>query len=515
MRPRLTRLTQLALLATVLAACSAAAPAGAATPQVSVGYYHSCAVELSGTVKCFGQNEYGEAGSNNVGGFVQPTVIDLGGAKATSVAASDSTSCASLESGGVKCWGRGTNGELGDGNSASSVAPVDATIGGFAREVVQSSYSFCALMDGGGVKCWGVGSAGTTGSGSTDEQPIPVGVDLGGNQAVSISAGYSKVCVLTQSAEIWCWGSNGYAEIADVATNPILSPTRVDLGGPAPLAVATDYEHICALITGGTVKCWGGNYTGQLGDGTDNDAPIATPVTVELGEPAVSISVGWYHTCAQLQSGVVKCWGENDYGQLGALDPTDQYLPIEYNAHSGPISKLFAGAGATCVSLTTGALECTGYYVPYYMDESASGYSQFGPLLIAGVDMSLPTPPAPPTPAGPSTIAGKIAKPKWALTRKGSTITAKSTISVTATGMDATHCVGKLQVSVPSSSSMGTKTAPTFALKHANGKCTASAKRSVPLRVARKGLRLKVYLKNAPLLTATSVTSTTKLPKAN
>jgi alpha-tubulin suppressor-like RCC1 family protein len=476
---------------------------------VSVGYYHSCAVEASGTVKCFGYNEFGESGGSNLGNgqFAPPTAINLGG-KAVSVAASDYASCAVLEGGAAKCWGAGDDGQLGDGLSTDSATPVNVALGAPARAVAQSAISFCALLENGGVQCWGGGGGGGVGTGDPADHPTPVSVDIGNHRAVSIVGGYSKICVVTDDGQLWCWGSNGYDEISESAGSTVYTATQIDLGGASAKAAAADYEHICIVTATGTVKCWGANYYGQLGDGTTDPQPVSTPVTVNLGEPAVAITVGWYHSCAQLQSGAVKCWGYNDYGQLGADSGLHQSeLPIDYAAHSAPIRTITAGSGATCVALTTGALECTGYYVPYYMNAAATDSDQFGPLLISGVDMT-------PAPDGPSPIAGKIEKPKWKLTRKGSKITAKSTLVVTATGMDATHCVGDLQVSVPASSSGGkSASAPTFALKFANGKCTAAAKRTIPLRVAKKGAKLKVYLKNAKLLTASPVTSTTKLPK--
>ncbi|MFT4049225.1 MAG: hypothetical protein QM648_05225, partial [Solirubrobacterales bacterium] len=150
------------------------------------------------------------------------------------------------------------------------------------------------------------------------------------------------------------------------------------------------------------------------------------------------------------------------------------------------------------------------YYVPGYLGGTPTDWYQRGAGLIPDVDLSIPAPPP------PSTIAGTIVKPKWKLTRKGAKITASATLAVTASGMDATHCAGFLQVSVPATNGTGTgkvATAPTFALAFSNGACTAKAKRTIPLRVAKKGAKLKVYLKGAPLLTAASVTSTTKLPK--
>ncbi|MFT4048497.1 MAG: hypothetical protein QM648_01510, partial [Solirubrobacterales bacterium] len=358
-RPRFTRPALLMVLALTACTCFATS-AGAATPQVVPGYYHGCALEASGTVKCFGYNTYGESAGNTNDAYAAPSTIDLGG-KAISVSANGYSSCAVLESGVVKCWGYNGYGVLGDGTTNDSPTPVTVNLTGAAIAVAVSYYSVCAVMQDGGVKCWGYGGYGGLGNGSTADQLIPVSADLGGHTATSITAGYSKTCVLVEGGQAMCWGDNYGQDIDDSAGSYVSTPTVLDDTGGTVTQVAGDYEHVCILLAGGTVKCRGYGGYSQLGNGTYDNS--TTWVSVPLTEAATSVTVGWYHSCAQLQSGAVKCWGYNDYGQISSDTSVEYYTePQDYDA-GGTIRSVHVGAGATCVIMVSGDLNCSGYNV--------------------------------------------------------------------------------------------------------------------------------------------------------
>ncbi len=243
--------------------------------------------------------------------------------RATQIAAGGSRTCALTTSGGVKCWGQGNYGQLGDGGITDQSAPVDVCVtsstpgacnGTPLRDVTQIAAGrnhACALTTSGGVKCWGYGGEGQVGNGAnptTQSTPVDV-VATGQNQGgtalsgiTQISAGGFHTCALTISGGVKCWGYGFYGELGDGARSDRSTPVDVCVTATAPgtctgtplrdvTQITGGYLHTCALTTSGGVKCWGRGAVGQLGNG---DTPFArtTPVDVtrsgeQPGFPAV------------------------------------------------------------------------------------------------------------------------------------------------------------------------------------------------------------------------------------
>jgi LPXTG-motif cell wall-anchored protein len=141
-----------------------------------------------------------------------------------------------------------------------------------------------------------------------------------------------------------CWGSNGNGKLGEGTQNNSNIPRDVvGLSGPA-IAVTAGYHHTCALLVSGTVQCWGGNASGQLGDGTTNDSN--TPVSVQgLTSAVEALTGGWRNSCVLLSNGEIKCWGDNTYGQIGDGTNTNRSLPVSVLN--------FVGATTTTTTSTT------------------------------------------------------------------------------------------------------------------------------------------------------------------
>jgi alpha-tubulin suppressor-like RCC1 family protein len=299
---------------------------------VSAGGVHTCAVTTGGGVKCWGGNHVGQLGNgtaNLSGCQCRKTPVDVSGLTSgvAAVSAGGYHTCALTTGGGVKCWGDNYYGELGNGSRIDSSTPVD--VSGLTSGVAAISAGYdhsCALTTGGGLKCWGRNDDGELGNGTTTTSGcfcIKTPVDVSGltTGAAAISSGGYHTCGLTTGGGVKCWGHNDRGELGNGSTTN--SSTPVDVSGltSGVDAVTSGAVHACALATGGGGKCWGDDGSGQLGDGTTGDPSCTcrtTPVDVSSLTSGVSaISAGSLQTCALTSGGGVKCWGFSQSGALG------------------------------------------------------------------------------------------------------------------------------------------------------------------------------------------------------
>lgn len=135
----------------------------------------------------------------------------------------------------------------------------------------------------------------------------------------SITVGANHACVLTADGGVKCWGKNSLGYLGDRTTIDRAGAVDV-LGLPGEMVkITTGFGNTCGLAAAGTVWCWGSNRVGELGIGTSDSRPHASPVSVKgLAEiRIVDVATGYEHACAVAESGMVYCWGGNDFGQLG------------------------------------------------------------------------------------------------------------------------------------------------------------------------------------------------------
>jgi alpha-tubulin suppressor-like RCC1 family protein len=185
------------------------------------------------------------------------------------IAAGGYHTCAITEAGGVKCWGGNAYGQLGDGSSSQRSTPVDVVglTSGVKAITIGGPYT-CALTTAGGVKCWGRNFAGQLGDGTDESRNAPVQVVGLTSGVKAITAGGHHTCAVTETRKVKCWGSNGSGQVGDGTT--INRSTPVDVLGltSGVKAIAAGGHHTCAITEAGGVKCWGDNDSGQLGDAT-------------------------------------------------------------------------------------------------------------------------------------------------------------------------------------------------------------------------------------------------------
>ena len=199
-------------------------------------------------------------------------------------------------------------------------------------------------------------------------------------EVTDISAGGSHTCAVMTGGSIKCWGSNFEGQLGmglyaqDKSTRainlvPIGNPVEIDPSKIGIISTATSVAlggvHSCAVLTGGAIKCWGENNAGQLGDGTTTSDGWA--VDVSGITTATSIALGASHSCALLTGGTIKCWGDNGFGELGDGTATQRTTPVDVSGISTATS-IALGTGHSCALLTGGAIKCWGL----------NGYGQLG-----------------------------------------------------------------------------------------------------------------------------------------
>lgn len=158
----------------------------------------------------------------------------------------------------------------------------------------------------------------------------------------------------------------------------------VDLKGGRAVAIAAGVNHTCALMANGNVRCWGQNRYGQLGNGVDFQESSKTPVDVKNLTNAVAIATGDYYTCAVRFNGTVKCWGANDYGQLGYYG-FNRNTPRQVE-NLTKVAAIAAGANHTCAVLTSGNVQCWGSNHYYQLGDGSYVYGRLLPdLPVSGL----------------------------------------------------------------------------------------------------------------------------------
>ncbi|MEI7744073.1 MAG: hypothetical protein WCK58_10025, partial [Chloroflexota bacterium] len=263
--------------------------------------------------------------------------------------------CELLRGGSVRCWGRNTAGEIGDGTLVSRTTPVPVVGVQDATAISLGAGHTCAIVTGGAVLCWGTGTLGELGNGSAVSSLTPVTV-TGITNAIALSAGQDHSCVLLADHTVWCWGWNGHAQIGDGTSTNRLAPVQAS-GITTAVAISAGPWHTCAVLADGTVRCWGSNSTGRLGDGTTTDRSM--PVQVSGITTAVAVTAGGNHSCAVLADGTVRCWGYNSKGQLGNGTVVDALTPVVVNGLRN-VTSITADLENTCARTSDGRVACWG-----------------------------------------------------------------------------------------------------------------------------------------------------------
>jgi alpha-tubulin suppressor-like RCC1 family protein len=314
--------------------------------------------------------------------------------------------CALGRAGTVYCWGSGGSGQLGNGATANSPAPVAVT--GLANQVyvAAGNATSCSVGADGSVKCWGLNTEGQLGNGTTGgpigpqpgftwgyDTPQPVLLDFFTATAplsniVEASVGALHACAREASGRVWCWGDNVYGQLGNGTTTNSAYATSA-AGGTGAIGLATGAYHTCALLPSHTVSCWGANYSGQLGNGTTTASP--TPVAVPGVANVVQLTAMDAGTCALIADGTARCWGANYYGQMGnGTTGASQLTPTAVRVSAIASLARSSGGLGMCAALANGGAVCWGYNGDGESGGGTTATPQTTPIAVAATGGSQP-----------------------------------------------------------------------------------------------------------------------------
>jgi len=344
-------------------------PSCSAAPAVS-GYKYvsststSCAITGSDTLKCWGLNTFGQVGTGNTQNSFSPNPI-IGPTGVVNVLSNGNSTFILTNQGKVYSWGYNGQGQLGNGTTTNSSSPPSTEILSQVLSIDHDTLfgnTTCALRTTGALFCWGQNAFGQVGDGTTTNRTTPtpvVGLDSGVREYVIED---SHSCVITDTGALKCWGRNNFGALGDGTTTDRTVPTQVIGLTSGVKSVAISTFSTCALLENGSVRCWGKNDFGQVGDGTTTDRTVPTQVT-GLTSGVKFIGKGPSHACALLSTNQVSCWGRNQDGEIGDSSFNIQNFRSSPSAVSGQPSNVIAlvvtGAGG-CIISNLGAVSCWG-----------------------------------------------------------------------------------------------------------------------------------------------------------
>ena len=322
--------------------------------QLALGFFHSCGINGSGAVYCWGANTSDQLGDGTTISRPHPEPVS-GGHVFTAIVAGSNHTCG-IVAGAMYCWGSNSFGQLGDGSKTDRSSPTLVAGNHTFIAVTAGFYHTCGLVSGGAAYCWGYNSKGQLGDGSVTDHSIPTAV-MGSLTFSAVSAGGSHSCGMTGTGAAYCWGDNSSGQLGDGTSVPEQDSPELIADTINFASLVAGEFHSCGTIAAGTAYCWGGNSTGAVGDGTNMNSRLSPAVVsgVTLG----SVTAAGMHSCGLDLSHAPYCWGYNAFGQLGDGTQTDRpnATPVPGGLSFNTIT---AGPTHTCALTAAGAAYCWG-----------------------------------------------------------------------------------------------------------------------------------------------------------
>ena len=353
-----------------MAACSSGtAPSGnpRLTARLAAGAFFTCALDHTGVAFCWGDGSQGQLGDGSTASSNVPVRVQ--GGPYVSIAAGTDAACGLRADGIIECWG-GVPDKCCSQGTGSLFVPTPIATSTPMTQVSVAGPSACAIDQDDHGFCWGQGLEGALGNGAVFDTTLAPLVPLPGGHAFAALAQQAfGGCAIDTDGAAWCWGDDRYGQLgvgdnADTIRASVPVPVN---GGLRFRQIAAGASYACGITTTGQTECWGDNTTGQLGDGTATNRSVPTPVA---GSQFVAVFAGspdnlTDHTCALAANGTASCWGLNDRGQLGGTGTdacpanTCSTTPVFVSAPT-PFTTLALGDLHTCAMDEGGQVYCWG-----------------------------------------------------------------------------------------------------------------------------------------------------------
>lgn len=298
---------------------------------LSGGGTFSCGVAADGSAYCWGENDVGQLGNGTTisnGDDSLPAPV-LNGANASGgwsfIDGGWNFNCGLGTDGQAYCWGRGTDGQLGDGSATDDSLPTAVVHGqkpaGQPWSSMSVGYGSVCGISGTAAYCWGANGSGELGNGSRSFSPTPSPQAVASNRAwASISVGTSHACAVDTGGSAFCWGQNGSGELGNglqgSMDDSIPAPVLAGASSGTWTQISAGESTSCGISSDRQLYCWGDNSMGQLGQGGSSTDDTDIPILVSIPDPVVDVRVAELTVCATTATDVY-CWGASNSGQTG------------------------------------------------------------------------------------------------------------------------------------------------------------------------------------------------------